>query len=47
MYVTNNLRCNFQQCPWEIGWVWAERVGQGKLVWYKHPKSDGCVWVWL
>jgi len=26
--VSNNLWCHFQQCPWEIGSVWAQRVGQ-------------------
>ena len=31
MYVSNNLWYHFQQCPWEIGSVWAERVGQGKV----------------
>ena len=33
VYVSNNLWCHFQQCPWEIGSVWAERVGQGDVGW--------------
>jgi len=28
MYVSSNLWCHFYQCPWEIGSVWAEIVGQ-------------------
>ena len=27
--VPNNLWCHFQQCSWEIGSVWARRVGRG------------------
>jgi len=36
MYVSNNLWCHFQQCPWGIGSVWAERVGQREVGWYIH-----------
>jgi len=28
------LWCHFQQFPWEIGSVWAERVGQREVIWY-------------
>jgi len=34
VYVSNNLWCHFQKYPWEIGSVWAERVGQGDVGWY-------------
>jgi len=40
MYVSNNLWCCFQQCPLEIGSVWAERVGCGEVGWYIHPKGE-------
>ena len=39
-YVSNNLCCHFQQFPWEIGSVRAERVGQGEVGWYIHPKGE-------
>ena len=32
--------CHFQQFPWEIGSVWAERVGQGEVGWYIQPKGE-------
>jgi len=31
MYVSNNLWCHLQQCPWEIGSVSLESVGQGEV----------------
>ena len=42
------LWCHFQQFPWEIGSVWAERVGQRR--WFGTPKrwiQHGFVWTWL
>ena len=36
---------NFQQCPWEIGLVWAERVGQGEVGWYIHPNGENSMTV--
>jgi len=32
--VSSSLWCHFQQCPWEVGSVWPERVGQGEMDWY-------------
>jgi len=41
--VSNNLWCHFQQFPWGIGSVGAERVGQGEVGWYIHPKGENRV----
>jgi len=35
--------CHFQQCPWEIGSVWAERVRQGEVGWCTHTKAWLCL----
>ena len=40
--------CHIQQCPWEIGSAWAERVEQGR--WVGAPngcKQHVCVCAWL
>jgi len=39
--------CHIWQCPWEIGSMWAERVGGGWVGTLEGYKQHGHVWAWL
>jgi len=39
--------CHFQQCPLEIGSVWAERVGQGEVGWCMHQPTSPWITILL